>query len=103
MEVFDQPTALNSCARRESSTHAPQALELLNGKTSNDLAKSFADRLKREAGNDPTKQVDLAFRLAAGRAPTDRELARSLEFLKTQPLEEFALSMFNLNAFLHVN
>ena len=33
MEVFDAPDILLSCARREQSTHAPQALELLNGKT----------------------------------------------------------------------
>ncbi len=31
MEVFDAPDMLVSCPRRESSTHAPQALELLNG------------------------------------------------------------------------
>ncbi len=30
-EVFDAPDTLLSCARREQSTHAPQALELLNG------------------------------------------------------------------------
>ena len=33
MEVFDAPDMLLSCARREQSTHAPQALELLNGET----------------------------------------------------------------------
>ena len=31
MEVFDAPDVQISCPRRESSTHAPQALELLNG------------------------------------------------------------------------
>ena len=30
MQVFDSPDTLLSCARREQSTHAPQALELLN-------------------------------------------------------------------------
>ena len=30
LEVFDQPDRQTSCARRETSTHAPQALELLN-------------------------------------------------------------------------
>src|SRR5262249_36022689 len=42
MEVFDAPDTLLSCARREQSTHAPQALELLNGHTSNQLAGAFA-------------------------------------------------------------
>ena len=44
MEVFDQPDLQTSCARRESSTHSPQALEMLNGKLSNQLAAAFADR-----------------------------------------------------------
>ncbi len=39
MEVFDQPTLQSSCACREESTHAPQALELLNGRLSNELAE----------------------------------------------------------------
>jgi hypothetical protein len=45
MEVFDQPALQTSCARRESSTHAPQALRLLNGKLANELAEAFAQRL----------------------------------------------------------
>ena len=39
MEVFDSSDRLVSCARRESSTHAPQALELLNGTFSNQVAE----------------------------------------------------------------
>ena len=31
-----------------------------------------------------------------------RELELSLEFLRDQPLEEFALAVFNLNGFLYV-
>ena len=48
METFDQPTLQVSCAERESSTHAPQALELLNGDIANDLAEAFAGRLQTE-------------------------------------------------------
>ncbi len=103
MEVFDQPTLGASCGRRESSTHAPQALELLNGRTSNGLAEALAARLEREAGKDPAAQIDLAFRLAAGRPPTEREKGLALGFLKEQPLREFALALFNLNAFLYVD
>ena len=50
METFDAPALQSSCSRRESSTHAPQALELLNGQLSNDLARSFASRLREESG-----------------------------------------------------
>jgi hypothetical protein len=103
LEAFDQPDAQTSCPRRETSTHALQALELLNGKSANDLAESFARRLRREAGPDPTRQVERAYLLAAGRPPTVRERERAVRFLKDQPLREFALAVFNLNAFLYVN
>jgi hypothetical protein len=102
MEVFDQPDRQISCARRESSTHAPQALELLNGRLSNELAESLAERLIREAPGDVRGQIDLAFRLVVGRQPNDDEAQLAADFLSRQPLREFALVMFNLNAFLYV-
>jgi len=102
MEVFDSPDLQISCPRRESSTHAPQALELLNGDISNQMAKALAERLRREAGSHPVEQVDRAYRLVAGRGPNPRERQLGVEFLKGQPLEEFALAMLNLNAFLYV-
>ncbi len=102
MEVFDAPDMQISCARRESSTHAPQALELMNGDFSNEMAKAFATRLDREAASR-AKQVELAFRLAAGRLPSAKEKAAGMKFLETQPLSEFALAVLNLNAFLYVN
>jgi len=103
MEVFDAPDMLTSCQRRATSTHAPQALELLNGDISNQQAEALMNRLQAEAGPDPRKQVDLAYRLVSGRAPNPKELAQSLAFLKTQSRREFALAMLNLNAFLYVN
>jgi hypothetical protein len=103
METFDQPDAQTSCARRESSTHALQALELLNGDLSNEIAHSFAARLRREAGDDPAAQVARAFLFAAGRAPTEQERELGVAFLQHQPLEEFALAVFNLNALLYVD
>jgi hypothetical protein len=103
MEVFDAPDTLVSCPRRESSTHAPQALELLNGDLANQQAEALARRLAAEAGPDPRKQVDLAYRLVAGRPPKLKEMQASVAFLKNQSPREFALAMLNLNAFLYVN
>jgi hypothetical protein len=103
METFDQPDAQTSCANRESSTHALQSMELLNGRLSNNLAESFARRLVHEAGSDPARQVERAYLLAAGRAPTREEARLAIAFLARQPLKEFALALFNLNAFLYVN
>jgi hypothetical protein len=102
MEVFDQPDMQISCARRESSTHAPQALELLNGDFSNGMARALSDRLRREGGASVRQRIDLAYKLAAGRAPNQAEARSATRFLETQPVEEFALAMLNLNAFLYV-
>lgn len=103
LEIFDQPDVQTSCASRQSSTHAPQALELLNGSTTNQAARAFAERLRREAGNDRTRQIERAFALATGRDPTPGERKLAEAFLVEQPLEEFALAVFNLNAFLYVD
>ncbi len=103
-ETFDAPAMLTSCARRESSTHAPQALEMLNGTLSNDLAAAFAVRLERETHGtaDSERLVEHAFRLALGRPPTDPERALGLAFVGDQTTKEFALALFNLNGFLYV-
>lgn len=103
MEVFDGPDLQASCARRESSTHAPQALELLNGGFANAQAEALARRLETEAGPNLRKQIDLGYRLVAGRAARPAEIDAALDFLKTQPKREFALTLLNLNAFLYVN
>jgi hypothetical protein len=102
LENFDAPALQTSCARRETSTHPPQALELLNGSLSNDLAESFASRLKQESDNRPDEIIDRAFQLALGRDPLPSERSLSREFLRDQPLQEFALTIFNLNGFLYV-
>jgi hypothetical protein len=103
MEVFDQPDAATSCPRRAASTHALQALELLNGPITHRLADAFAQRLLCECGDDHVRQIERAYLLAAGRAPTAREKEPALRFLEKQPLREFALAMFNLNAFLYLD
>lgn len=107
LEVFDAPDTLLSCAKREQATHAPQALELLNGKTSNELAARFAERLLKER-KTPAARVELAFRLATGRAPTKAESTLALRFFTGNSedpakLKEFALAVFNLNSFVYVD
>ena len=103
LEVFDQPDTQTSCFHRESSTHAPQALEMLNGPLANRLAEHLAGRLQREAGNQRQAQVRWAFQLTSGRLPTPQEEKLSLEFLAHNSLREFALACLNLNAFLYVD
>jgi cytochrome c553 len=105
MSVFDSPDTLLSCARRDQSTHAPQALELMNGELSNNMARALAARLAAER-KTAAEQVDYAWRLSAGRAPNAKERALSMAYLDDPDptaATEFALSMFNSNAFLYVD
>lgn len=107
MGVFDAPDALLSCPRREQSTHAPQALEMLNGAMSNEMAAVFAERLRKEAATNAAR-IDRAWRLAIGRLPTAKEKALAMQYLAASPedatvLKELSLDVFNLNAFLYVN
>ena len=102
MEAFDAPGLQASCPRRETSTHAPQALELLNGRLANEMAASFSIRLANECDGQPEPMVSRAYWLALGREPTEVERRLSVEFLRDQPLSEFALAIFNLNGFVYV-
>ncbi len=107
MEVFDAPDLQLSCARREQSTHAPQALELLNGEFANSMAEKLAGRLLKER-KSAGGRVDLAYQLTTGRAPGVKERALALQFLAgrgndAEALKEFALAVMNLNSFLYVN
>ena len=103
LEMFDKPDLQTSCAGRQHSTHAPQSLELLNGKLSNDLAQAFARRITEIAGTSIQERVQVGFQLATGRKPTRIEVELAERFLETQPDREFALALFNLNAFLYVD
>jgi Protein of unknown function (DUF1553) len=102
-EIFDQPNLINSCDRRNRSTIAPQALLLMNNNFVLTEAKYFAERLRREAGDDPQAQVERAYRLALGRASTAFEREKTVEFIRSGPngLAEFCHALFNLNEFVY--
>lgn len=102
-EAYDQPNLINTCDRRNRSTIAPQALLLMNNNFVITQAKYFAERLKKEAGADVGAQVERAFRLALGRAPTAAEKTSSIAYVKAKPvrLVEFCQAMFNLNEFAY--
>ena len=84
LDVLDAADNNEPCPRRAVTTTAPQALTLINSAFLHDQAGQFADRLKREAGDDSAKQVERAFALAFGREPSDREKSDSLAFLASQ-------------------
>ena len=104
LEVFDKPDTITSCARRNRSTIAPQALMLMNNAFVVMEAKFFAGRLVREAGTDPAKQIDRAFELALAREPSAKERDHALTFLRSgeHALVDFCQTMLNLNEFVYI-
>jgi hypothetical protein len=100
---FDCPDASQAAPRRNISTTALQALNLLNGPFMVQQAGLLAERLKREAGDDDDRQIHLAMRLAFGRAPDDDELAAARKLITEHGLAIFCRALFNANEFLYLN
>ncbi len=74
--TFDIADTDSTCPVRFVTTVPTQALTTLNGEFFNQQAAAFADRLRREAGDDVAAQVAQGLRLALQREPTDDEIAR---------------------------
>ena len=84
LESLDMPDTHESCARRSTTTTAPQALALLNSEHTLGWASGLAGRIIDEAGADRDRQVQEGFRLAYSRAPDAWEKDTVLTFLETQ-------------------
>lgn len=99
LETFDLPENSTSCARRNESIVAPQALSLLNSAEAVGAARALADRVVREAGPDAGAQVSRMFALALQRGPTADERAACIEFLGRRGPHSLARAVLNLNEF----
>ncbi len=102
-ETFDQPDAAASCARRESSTIAPQALALMNSGFMTAQSGKLAARLRKERGENPEAWVERGWKLALGRTPTPEERARAVAFAQSNSLERLCLLLFNMSEFVYVD
>jgi len=106
LQVFDLPDTSFSCARRDVTTVAPQALNLLNSDFSQRAAKALAARVATEAGDDTGKQIERAVWLALGRAPAANERQQATAFLAKHgqtALSEFCRALLNVNEFMYVD
>jgi hypothetical protein len=80
-----------NCEVRNSSTVAPQSLLLMNNEFIIEQSEKFAERVMSDAGTDRAKQIDRAWRLVFGVAPTAAERARAEAFLTEQKARFAAL------------
>jgi hypothetical protein len=100
--AFDCPDGGLVAPRRNVSTTALQALNLLNSRFLVAQSESFAQRLRHDAGEVPGDQARRAFRLAFGRDPNARELAAASELIRDHGAAAFCRALFNANEFLYV-
>ena len=100
--AFDCPDAGQMKPRRTRSITPVQSLSLLNSPFANRQAGFFAERVRREAGNDTAAQVKHAFRLATSREPNARELATLKSLANQHGLEQACRVLFNTSSFLMI-
>ena len=84
LEAFDMPDTHESCARRSTTTTAPQALALLNSEHTLGWAHGLAGRVLDQAGADRNRQIQAGFQLAYSRTPDAWEKDTVLTFFDTQ-------------------
>ena len=131
-EVFDRPDTNATCPRRNISTIAPQALELLNSQFSLACSQELAGYVLAQA-DQPEQQIRLCFQRTLSREPTAEELKLAQAFLTSQAstiaaqnrqsdklalpqplpaganpaasaaLVDFCLALFNLNEFVYLD
>jgi len=100
---FDQPDAMTSCAARSISTHALQALTMINGDFMREQSRKFSARVKTACGGKQACKVEQSYRIALARKPTPVEVRLAQQFFKSGGVpEDFALALLNRNEFVYV-
>lgn len=101
LETFDLPDNSVSCARREASLVAPQALTLLNGELVEQAATALANTISMRT-KVADEQCRLAFQQTLLRQPSEHELTLAVAFLKTHSLDELCRALLNTNEFAFI-
>jgi hypothetical protein len=86
-DAFNSPDNVSSCAGRDSTVVASQALTLLNSTDTLLHARTLAGRLWRQSHGDVSKATALAWMLVFGRPITDAESQRAMAFLQAREAE----------------
>ena len=113
-ESFDRPDAGASCAKRDRSTTAIQALQMLNSQLSLECSSQLQERilqdlLTTDESHPSDRQIKLLFRYALARRPTEQESESLRRFLGTSSafpptnLLAACLAVLNANEFIYVD
>ena len=103
LDAFDCPDPSTKTPARAVTTTPLQALSLLNSSFVLRTSDTMAERIAREAGDDPTRQIERLYQLAFSRAPTPAETAITTTFIREHGLAALVRVIFNSNEFLYVD
>lgn len=109
----DQADTDSSCPVRYTTTVPTQALGMLNGEFTHEMANALARQLIAKEPNNLNLRVVRAIRLTTGRTPTAREIAADVNFierLKTESklddesaMARYTLVLLNTNEFVYLD
>ncbi|MEZ6131768.1 MAG: PSD1 and planctomycete cytochrome C domain-containing protein [Planctomycetaceae bacterium] len=124
-QAFDRPDLMTSCARRQNTTVAPQAMVLLNDGFVRSVARDFADSLIRDQADKSVPEgsqlqpiIKAAYETSFARLPSESETAASIQFIEAQAsarserseqnprveaLTDYCQTLFGLNEFIYVD
>ncbi|MGI9472601.1 MAG: DUF1553 domain-containing protein, partial [Rubripirellula sp.] len=102
MTDFDQPDCAFSTARRAETTTPLQALTTLNHDFTLVMSRAMAQRLVTDAGEEPARQVNRAFQICFGRAPSETERQACLTVLQQHGLEAMCRALMNTSELIYV-
>jgi hypothetical protein len=99
-KAFDVPDCGQVRAKRSVSTTPLQALNLFNSPFMIEQSQRLADRARREAGDDVSRQVELVFALTLSRPPDEGELIACRQVARDHGLLPVCRVLLNSNEFL---
>jgi Protein of unknown function (DUF1553)/Protein of unknown function (DUF1549)/Concanavalin A-like lectin/glucanases superfamily len=102
LEVLDCPDPSVKTPRRTATTTPLQALTMMNNPFADRMARSFASRVRAEAGDAVAAQVHLAYRLAFGREPTNAERERAIRAAGQAGMHSVCWALLNASEFVFV-
>ena len=104
MTEFDCPDAAFAAPRRISTTTPLQALTLLNHSFSQDMARSFAERLQRESDKRAVSApIQRAYQLAYSRDASEEEVELAAEFIGEFGLTAYCRALLNSTELIYID
>ena len=102
---FDLPDGINSMPERPVTTTPTQALAMFNGPWGTKTATAMADRITTCGCENADAAIEMGYRLAFGRSPTEEELELAKEYIAAEQggnVSHTSISRAALIGFCHV-